>query len=215
MERRIGVSKSSVEHITEEQLEKYHLQQLSEPAAEAVEEHLLLCEHCQTQLEELEVFTKSFRAVAPILAREDALEQRGGIAHWLRRQWQNPFPALALGAAMALALFIVPLRWAADPAPGPLATVDLQAVRASVIPQAPAGRPLRFRLDLSGLAPVDSFRVEFTQDSGKTIANRTLTQSETIATLDLAEGLAAGGYWLRIYAPQQAEPLREFGFRVQ
>jgi len=209
------VSKSSVEHITEEELEKYHLQQLPETAAEAVEEHLLLCEHCQTQLEELEVFTKSFRAVAPILAREDAREQRGGIADWLRRQLQNPFPALALGAAAALALFLVPLRWSAGPAAGPLATIELQAVRANLIPQAPAGRPLRFRLDLSGLPLSASFRAEFTQDNGKTITNRTLSLSDTTNSLDLAEGLAAGRYWLRIYSPQQSEPLREFGFTVQ
>ena len=191
------------------------MQQLSEPAAEAVEEHLLLCEHCQTQLEDLEVFTKSFRAVAPILAREDAREQRGGIADWLRRQLRNPFPALALGAAVTLGLFLVPLRWPTSPASGSLATIELQAVRASVIPQAPAGRPLRFRLDPSGLPPSASFRAELTQDNGKTITNRTLSLSETTNTLDLTEGLAAGRYWLRIFAPQQPEPLREFGFTVQ
>jgi anti-sigma factor RsiW len=209
------VSKSSLEHITEEELEKYHLHQLSESAAEAVEEHLLLCEHCQTQLEDLEVFTESFRAVAPILAREDAREQRGGIADWLRRQLQNPFPALAWGAAAALALFLVPLRWSTSPASGPLATIELQAVRASVIPHAPASRPLRFRLDLSGLPPSASFRAELTQDNGKTITNRSLFLSETTNTRDLADGLAAGRYWLRIYAPKQTEPLREFGFTVQ
>ncbi len=214
MERRIGVWKASVEHITEEQLEKYHLQQLSEAAAVAVEDHLLLCEHCQTKLEDLEVFIKSFRAVAPILARQDAREQRGGIVDWLRRQLQNPFAALALSAVAALALFLVPLRWSTSAAPGPLATIELQAVRAGFVPQAPTGRPLRFRLDLSGLPPSASFRAEFTQDNGKTITNLTLSLSQTTNALDLPEGLTVGRYWLRIYSPQQSEPLREFGFTV-
>jgi hypothetical protein len=209
------VPKSSIQHITEEKLEQYHLQQLAEPAAEAVEEHLLVCEHCRTQLEELEVFTKTFRAVAPILGREDALAERGGLREWLRRQFRNPIPALAFGAVAALALFVGPMAWRTGPAMGPVAVVQLEAIRANAFPEAPAGRPLQFGLELTGLAPSPSFRAEITNENGQSLFTQTVTPAGPAARLELAEGLRAGRYWLRLYGREDKEPVREFGFTVR
>lgn len=210
------MSQSPVVHLSEEQLEQYLLQQGSEPAAAAVEEHLLVCEQCQTQLEELELFTKTFRSVAPILEREDALEERGGVMEWFRRQLRNPFPALAFGAAMALVLFMAPMAWRRGTVSGPAATVELQAVRAAVVPGAPVGRPLVFRLDLSGLTPSPSYRAELTNGDGETLLTRSVaSQGAASASLAVAEGLPSGLYWLRLYGPDHAEPIREFGFAVR
>jgi len=207
--------KSSVAHLSEEQLEQYLLQQVSDSAAAAVEEHLLLCEHCQTQLEELELFTKTFRSVAPILDREDALEDRGGVMDWLRRQLRNPFPALAFGAAAALVLFMAPMAWRTGSVTGPAATVELQAVRAAAVPEAPVGRPLTFSLDLSGLTPAASYRAELAKEDGETVITRSLAPVAAKGTLDVTDGLPAGRYWLRLYGPDHAEPIREFGFGVR
>ncbi len=206
---------SSIAHLSEEQLEQYLLQQVSDSAAAAVEEHLLVCERCQTQLEELELFTKTFRSVAPILAREDALEDRGGVMDWLRRQLRNPIPALAFGAAAALVLFMAPMAWRSGPVRGPAATIELQAVRAAVAPEAPVGRPLLFRLDLSGLTPAASYRAELTSGDGDTILTRSVTPTGAAASIEAAEGLPAGRYWLRLYGLDHAEPIREFGFSVR
>lgn len=206
---------SSVAHLSEEQLEQYLLQQASDSAAAAVEEHLLVCEHCQTQLEELELFTKTFRSVAPILAREDALEDRGGVMDWFRRQLSNPFPALAFGAATALVLFVAPMAWRSGPASGPAATIELQAVRAAAAPEAPVGRPLIFRLDLAGLTPAASYRAELTSGDGDTILTRAVAPTGLTATVNAGDGLSAGRYWLRLYGPDHAEPIREFGFTVR
>jgi hypothetical protein len=206
---------SSIAHLSEEQLEQYLLQQASDTAAAAVEEHLLVCEHCQTQLEELELFTKTFRSVAPILAREDALADRGGVMDWFRRQLRNPFPALAFGAATALVLFMAPLAWRNGPVSGPAATIELQAIRAAAVPEAPLGRPLSFRLDLAGLTPAATYRAELAKDDGETILTRALAPDGANAKLDVAEGLPAGRYWLRLYGADHAEPIREFGFAVR
>lgn len=210
---------SSAAHLSEEQLEQYLLQQVSEPAAAAVEEHLLVCEHCQTQLEELETFTKTFRAVAPILAREDSEPERAGIQTgimaWLRQQLNNPFPALAFGAAAALVLFLAPFAWRNNPATGPAVTLELEAVRAATVPEAPSARPLTFRLDLSGLTPAASYRAELATNDGETILTRTVEPSDNLGNLDVAEGLSAGRYWLRLYGPNHAEPIREFGFAIR
>lgn len=207
--------RSPIEHITEEQLEKYNLQQLAEPAAEVVEEHLLVCEHCRAQLAELELFTKTFRAVAPVLAREDALAERGGLGEWFRRQFQNPLPALAFGALAAMALLVGPMAWRERSAQGPAAMVQLEAVRANAFPEAPAGRPLRFALELTGLAPSPSFRAEITSDNGQPLSTQIITPAGPAARLELAEGLRAGRYWLRLYGREDKEPVREFGFTVR
>lgn len=207
--------KSPIEHITEEQLEKYNLQQLAEPAAEVVEEHLLVCEHCRTQLAELELFTKTFRAVAPVLAREDALAERGGLGEWFRRQFQNPLPALAFGAVAAMALIVGPMVWLERPAQGPAAIVPLEAVRANAFPEAPAGRPLHFALELTGLASSPSFRAEIANESGQSVFTRTVTPAAATTMLELPEGLRAGRYWLRLYGREDQEPVREFGFTVR
>jgi hypothetical protein len=209
------MAQSSTAHLSEEQLEKYLLQQVSEPAAAAVEEHLLVCEHCQTQLEELESFTKTFRAVAPVLAREDAQTEPSGLIAWLRQQLRNPFPALAFGAAAALVFFMAPMAWQSGSVSGPAVTIELQAVRAATVPQAPEGRPLIFRIDLSGLSPAATYRAELAKDDGETVLTRAVNPTAAVAPVEVAEGLPAGRYWLRLYGPDHAEPIREFGFTVQ
>lgn len=213
------MSKSAVEHLSEEQLEKYLLQQVSDSGAAAIEEHLLVCGHCQTQLEELELFTKTFRSVAPILAREDAAREvdddRDGFLEWLRRQLRNPLPALSFAAAAAVVLFMAPMVWRSGPAAGPAATLELQAVRAALIPEVPSGRQLIFRVDLSGLTPAASYRAELAKDDGETILTRAVAPDGAKTTVEVAEGLPAGLYWLRLYGPDFAEPIREFGFAVK
>jgi anti-sigma factor RsiW len=206
---------TSAVHLSEEQLEKYLLQQVSEADAAAVEEHLLVCAHCQTQLEELETFTKTFRAVAPILAREDAEPQQAGIMDWLRQQLRNPLPALAFGAAAAIVVFLTPLAWRNPAVSGPAVTLELEAVRAATVPQAPPARPLILRLDVDGLTRATSYRAELATNNGATLLTRAVAPSSGKATMEVPEGLSAGRYWLRLYGPDHAEPIREFGFAIR
>lgn len=101
------------------------------------------------------------------------------------------------------------------PAQGPAAIVQLEAVRANAFPEAPAGRPLQFALELTGLAPSPSFRAEITSENGQSLFTRIVTPAGPAARLELAEGLRAGRYWLRLYGREDKEPVREFGFTVR
>ena len=208
---------SSAQHVTEDQLEKYMLRQVSDPAAAAVEDHLLVCRQCQEQLEQLEVFTNTLRSVAPVLAREDRLAAvQPGLGQrffdWIR----SPLPALAFGAAALLAVVLVPMSYRAGSSGGPPVTLELQAVRAAAPPEAAAGRPLLLRVDLAGLTPAASYRAELASDSGDVLLTRSLPAVEPpLALLPVDKTLPVGRYWLRLYGTDHAEPIREFGFSIR
>jgi hypothetical protein len=107
------------------------------------------------------------------------------------------------------------MAWREGPAMGPVAVVQLEAIRANAFPEAPAGRPLQFDLELTGLAPSPSFRAEITNENGQSLFTQTVTPAGPAARLELAEGLRAGRYWLRLYGREDKEPVREFGFTVR
>ena len=208
---------SSVQHLSEDQLEKYMLRQVSEPAAAAVEEHLLVCTHCQEQLEQLEGFANSLRAVAPILDREDQLADiKPGLGQRIFDWIRSPVPALAFGAAALLAVLIVPMAYRAGSPQGQPVTLELQAVRAASSPEAPVGRPLVLRIELAGLAPATSYRAELASDTGTVQLTRSLQGAEPpFALLTVDKTLPAGRYWLRLYGTEHAEAIREFGFSIR
>ena len=64
------MSKTQLPHIAEDALELYVMGRLSEPETEPVEEHLLVCHHCQDLLEETEEFVKAIRVAARELENE-------------------------------------------------------------------------------------------------------------------------------------------------
>ncbi len=208
---------SSMQHLTEDQLEKYMLRQVAEPVAAAAEEHLLVCTQCQEQLEQLEVFAYSLRAVVPILAREDRLaDAKPGLGQRIFDWIRSPLPALAFGAAAVLAVVIVPMAYRAESSQGQPITLELQAIRAAFSPEAPVGRALVLRVELTGLAPATSYRAEITADTGAVQLTRSLQSVEPpFALLTVDKNLPAGRYWLRVYGTEHAEAIREFGFSIR
>jgi len=49
-------------HITEDVLESYELRSLAEPAAEAVEEHLLICGECRGRAQTVQAYLSAMRS---------------------------------------------------------------------------------------------------------------------------------------------------------
>ena len=66
------MSKIQLPHISEDVLELYAMGRLSESELEPVEEHLLVCHHCQDALQEADEFVRAIR----VAARELEAEQR-------------------------------------------------------------------------------------------------------------------------------------------
>ena len=62
---------AALSHQSTEQLELYALGRLAEPEQAVIEEHLLICEACREQLDEVEAYAKAMRrAIADSSATE-------------------------------------------------------------------------------------------------------------------------------------------------
>jgi protein-arginine kinase activator protein McsA len=61
------MSFDSSSHFSEDVLERYSLNMLSEQGCADVEEHLLLCPRCQTQLEQVDKYNRVLRSACVLM----------------------------------------------------------------------------------------------------------------------------------------------------
>src|ERR1700687_4868982 len=98
-------------HINDELLDQYALGILPEEFLAGVEEHLLICEECQSRLDASDEFAMLFRAAA---VQPDARSQR----RW-RMFWNHPAASWTAAAVAVLAILLLavgPRKPAAAPA---------------------------------------------------------------------------------------------------
>jgi hypothetical protein len=194
-------------HATDEVLERYSMDRLAGPELVEFEEHLLVCNFCQDRL-----------------ADEDRIGQRiraGGAGFKpARAAAQLRFPKLAWAfglIAVGLAVF-AGIGWLSfDRSETPPALVLLQATRGAENPTlaaAPAGKPLTLVLDLTDLRQFAQYRWEIVDAAGRALRQSTAAPSGGKLLATLANGLAAGGYFVRLYAPG-GELLREYALTVR
>jgi anti-sigma factor RsiW len=184
---------------------------LGEPVLAEVEEHLLVCPHCQEQLKEFDSYVAAMRNAAAGLDLKD--ESR-------KQVWTRVSGALTLrriGWAMAIAALLIlgvalRLSWRSSPSAQPLALV-LVNNRGSELQRVPAGRPLTFSLDATGLPVLPAYDVEAVDAKGAVLAQFHAVTGQSGIDIRLSEGLRRGNYFVRIYSPTR-ELLREYGVQV-
>ena len=206
------------EHPQGEDLERYSIGALSDPQGEALEEHLLICPACQDQLAEIDTYVRTMRVAASRLRSEaqiGRLRTRNGFWGFLSQ------PALAyamVAGCLILAVWVSRSRPSASSPGLPPAAVLLQAVRGPGDANdavAPGGQPLILRADLSGLQPQALWELEVVDARGARVHRSAAAASEGKLEARLTAGLAAGRYWVRLYAPGSGSgPLREYALRV-
>lgn len=209
---------ATFEHPQGEDLERYSIGTLSDPQGEALEEHLLICPACQDQLAEIDAYVRTMRVAASRLRSETQLSRlrtRRGFRGFLSR----PALAYALVAGCLILVVWVSRSRPSASSPGlPPAAVLLQAVRGpgnASDAAAPGGRPLILRADLSGLRPQALWELEVVDARGARMHRSAAAASEGRLEARIATGLAAGRYWVRLYAPGAGSgPLREYALRV-
>ena len=207
------MSKTQLPHIAEDALELYVMGRLSEPEAEVVEEHLLVCHQCQDLLEETEEFVKAIRVAARELENEPEAQPQVQLRPepkaeaWWRRLFAIPTPMIAAAACAMLAFFVL------IPREKPNAVVDLRAMRgAEAAAVAPPNASLTMNLSLTGVESQGSLRVEIADSVGNIVRKASVDRKGEQATAH-ADGLKAGTYWVRLYSGN--ELLREYGLTVQ
>lgn len=181
----------------EEIIERYSLRLMSEEESAEFEQHLLVCEACQTKLDETDTFVASVRAAATRI--EEPARSRWAIPAW---GWAG---ALALAGISVMVVTPV-YRQMFSPA----MVIALEATRGEATPQAPAGTSISLRPDVAGLAQQDSYPVELVNASGTTVWTGKTTGSQPSANIPAQK---EGVYYVRLYSAQH-QLLREYALRV-
>jgi hypothetical protein len=229
-------------HPTTEAFEEYAFKRLSESNTEKLEEHLLVCEECQTSLVEVDEYILLMKqATARLESRREAQSAPARLVAGIRELIAAPLvrkrPQRSLTYAIALmvvgvAIFLTtvsrPLSWASrrtETAGRPAESVELLALRggAPAANHAQSGRPLDLVIDLTGVEDpagggsasvggATRYRVEMVDAAGKPVWNAEAAGSQSSLSAHLAKGLEPGQYWVRLYS--RGTLLREFGLRA-
>ena len=197
-------------HLSEETAERYSMGMVEEPELALIEAHLLVCEHCQEQVERMDAFVNAMRGSAKTL--EDAPPSlwdriRGFVTFHPGSAW-----AAAAAAAAAVVIFtFVPLG------AGSPQHLELNTVRGaeSATPHAKANTPIDLQLDVTELAVSPLYTVELVDSTGRAIQTYSIEPKASKLAVPIGERLAAGQYWVRLYGNSlKTELLREYNLRV-
>lgn len=202
-------------HPAEESLERYAMGFSSDDTVASLEEHLLICEHCQGRLDAAHAYVAIAREATRQLeeARISAPPRNAwlqSIARWFS---MRPSGALLAACAVLLAVF-VGFRPGQAPAPKDWQTVTLEAWRGGEAERsiAEAGYSLSLRLSAQGLPEADLL-AEIVDTAGTVVANATARPASGWVMVRHSAGLPAGGYWVRL--SQGNKPLREYALVVK
>lgn len=223
-------------HATEEVLEEYSFGRICEPQLGWLEEHLLICPQCRSELdgiEEYKVFMKaglaSFeserlaaasalgspgRPDSPVRPRSLVRELLSSYFAWPR----GPGAQSLLSAAVLLVVAGTAAIWRMQSPPvamAPVATIRLIALRGGEgdVARAPIGRPLELVFGRTDLAAGLSYRAQVVNAAGRQMWAGSVGIADQSLSIRVDAPLRAGVYWVRLYS-STGQLLREFGLRV-
>jgi len=197
------------DHVPEEELEQYCLGGLNEAKSSCLEEHLLLCEACRVRLTEAEEFVAAIREAGGRVCAQEGKESAASMAAGRAAggaPWMRQVAPVVLAGVLAVSGVVWYSHRSGVPAPSPVA-IELTAVRGAAPGQAPAGRPLLLKLDLTGLNDGQPFAGEVVDAAGKRVAQFPLNAPRLKA-------LTAGSYFVRIYT-SSGNLLREYSLTAK
>jgi len=223
-------------HATEELLEEYTFGRIREPQLGWLEEHLLICPQCQSELDDIEeykVFMKAglasfeserLAAASPqgSQTRPDPPARAGSplrktLSHYFALP-RMPVTKSLLAAASLVVLAGTTVVWLmqSSVAMAPVATVELIGLRGGEggVARAPSGRPLALVLNRSDLTGTLSFRAEVVDSSGHQMWSGSVGIGDQNLFVRVDRPLRAGAYWVRLYS-SAGQLLREFGLSVE
>lgn len=196
-------------HVSSETIELYCMGRMQGPSLDEFEEHLLACEQCQDDVARTDSYILAMRNAA----KSVAVESPGVLS-----AFGNCFrftPRLAMAGALAAAVAVTVTVPLVRPQKQ---TVELAAMRGNGAsgPKIKSGRPVDIQLDATDLPPSASYTTELVDSTGKAVAQGSAEAREGRITISVANSLAPGRYWARVYSNSlKTDLLREFGLTVE
>jgi hypothetical protein len=200
-------------HPAEDLLEEYSFGRIREPGLTSLEEHLLICAQCQSQLLAIDEYTAALKSGIAAFERD---RQRG-----LAASSRFAFPRLPgrmLLAAAALLMFAGAIGWRlygpAKDVTEPM-TVRLIALRGSGgdgSAHASARRRLELVIDGMDLPSALSCRLEIVSSSGREVWSGLTRVAGQDISADVDAHFQSGVYWVRLYSGEQLR--REFALHI-
>jgi anti-sigma factor RsiW len=199
-------------HVTEDVLEKYLMNHLTEPQSASVEEHLLACPYCQAQTEETEAFIYAARAaLREPLRKPAARAARAGTSGAMLSWFSAPVIAMA-SLGLAIGTYLAPSRMASGGTP---VEVRLSAMRGAdiALPHVRAAGRLILSLDSRDLPADGPYDVRVVNAAGAEVWRGVPERLGDKMQAELTHTLAPGHYWVRL--SRGGEPVREYGVAVE
>ncbi|MBL8176174.1 MAG: hypothetical protein JNK48_15965 [Bryobacterales bacterium] len=208
-----------LDHLHEDTLEAYVMGKLPENDINSLEDHLLLCEHCQARTREVELDWKARR-----IALQRVREREGSRLSVFHAVWEGMFgsPAKKTGWAMACATAAVAMFLLVPSAQEnsfSYRNVDLSSMRGGKDLSAPVqpDERLRLHLDLAELDQLSVYRVVIVNASGDLVWEAEQTNpGDNKLVVAVPKRLVSGTYWVRLLDRSASRRLlREYPLQLQ
>ena len=234
----VDVLSTSFVHPTEALLEDYCFKRIAEPALSALEEHLLICERCRTEVAETDEYIRLFKAASgDRLLSLDHGSRTKPYDFWLDF---HPVPRLPVhgmhlaGMAVAAALLILlPLvSWERRQGEQNPTRIELVALRGGSpqhdveetpqnvnlsrrgrLAKASSGKPLELAIDRQRLPAGQDFLLRVVNADGREAWNGRAAVSGNFLSAHLGKTLSPGVYWVRLYS-ERGELMSEYGLEI-
>ena len=201
-------------HESDERLELYALDRLSDSDVIRIEEHLLICDSCRDRLDDAANFAVPLRDELRKNPVPHRSRQSSGVMDWLRGQFQTwAKPQFALTGALAMVLIGVAIFRPGNSPLVPLATLQLTAMRGADVKSVGPAR----ELDLTfGDAPVTggALNVEIVDAGGGPVWQGASRPEAGGIHARIAKALPPGDYFARLY-DSPGHLVHEYAFRVK
>jgi hypothetical protein len=193
-------------HISEEMLERFALKQLTDEQSAPIEDHLLVCHHCQDHLEQVDNYVQTMKlallapaAVSPI---RRFLPQRQMVLAW------------AGAIAIIVMVVAVPMRRSEKGQ----SEVTLTAHRGGdtlPIAHARAGTGLLLQVDVTEVVKADGYWLELVDADGQQVWRASAYPNHNRLAVLVPNKLSTGKYWVRLFDRSQPPAvIREYGLEL-
>lgn len=193
-------------HATAEQLEEYSFGRLGENQLERIEEHLLVCQRCQEELEALDSFRSNLRAAMESPAREIPVQASRRQPRWGSGAFSTPWAAAAMLGVLTLG---VGVAWQQVSGPDRTVVLELDAQRGVETSALDRDATVEMRLANSGIADGEAATIEVIDATGAILSSQEASWQADKLVVTAERGLSERARYLRV-RDSQGRLVREY-----